>query len=297
MSTVPVEDIRTTESTLTTDDHVSLYTKTWHASSAPIARVVFLHGFSDHCNFYGVLFPSLAQHGIKVYGIDQRGWGRSVRKPSDRGDTGGSQRILEDLTCLLTEVLTHKDEEHVPLFLMGHSMGGGEILYYAAHGPPEIRSRIRGYLCEAPFIAFHPHSAPWRSTVFMGKLASKLVPRHQLLQKLDAAKICRDAAVYAEWEADPLSHDTATLECLAALLDRTAELEDGRAVIRDTAEEKRSLWVGIGTADQIVSYDACQKWFARLEIEDKEFHAYEGWSVHTTKAFEKPTPYLFSTTF
>lgn len=68
----------------------------------------------------------------------------------------------------------------VPLFLMGHSMGGAEVLQYAARGPSEIRSQIRGYIVESPYLALHPSSQPSWFTVVAGRLAARVVPKRQM---------------------------------------------------------------------------------------------------------------------
>lgn len=56
----------------TSDDGRKLYTKTWPAEGPAHARLVFIHGFSDHINTYGDFFPYLASKGIEVYAFDQR---------------------------------------------------------------------------------------------------------------------------------------------------------------------------------------------------------------------------------
>ena len=294
MATVSVSGVLAEEGTLLTDDNASLYTRTWSCPEQALkARLVFVHGFSDHCNFYGILFPTLAKQGIKVYSYDQRGWGKNVKDQKDRGNTGNTTRILGDLTCLMRKVLSVEEEKDVPVYLMGHSMGGGEVLWYAANGPQEIKSRIRGYLCEAPFIALHQSARPWKPTVVLGRLAGKVFPHRQMLQKLETSKICRDSEVCKEWDEDTLCHDTGTLECLAAMLDRAGDLEEGRAVVREGEGEggKTRLWVGFGTGDQVLSYDACEKWFKGLQIADKELKAYEGWyhKLHSEPGDDKRT--------
>lgn len=56
----------------TSDDGGKLYTKTWSTEGPAKARLVFVHGFSDHINTYGSFFPTLAAKGIEVYSFDQR---------------------------------------------------------------------------------------------------------------------------------------------------------------------------------------------------------------------------------
>ncbi|KAF7192453.1 putative monoglyceride lipase, partial [Pseudocercospora fuligena] len=292
MSTVTFANIKTTEGILTTSDGATLYTKTWHPSTPILARLVFLHGFSDHCNFYGVLFPTLASSGIKVYSYDQRGWGRSVTKPSQKGLTGPTSRIMSDITEFIQSLPS--EEASTPLFLMGHSMGGGEILYYAATGPQNITSQIRGYLAEAPYIRLHPTAMPWKMTVLAGKILGKILPHAQMVQKLQPEKLSRDPEVCREWESDPLNHDMGTLEGLAAMIDRAAELEEGKVKIRDQDGKKVSVWIGFGSGDQVLDWEACKKWFEKkLEVADKEFRIYDGW-YHKLHAEPEEDKFLFA---
>lgn len=287
-------NVQTEEGWLNTPDSQKLYTKTWiPPTSPPKARLVFVHGFSDHCNFYGILFPSLARQGIKVYAFDQRGWGRSVKEPSQKGLTGPTSQVMQDITTLCESVLRRREEQDIPLFLMGHSMGGAEVLVYAATGPQEVVSKIRGFLVESPFIALHPSAKPWKATVVLGRLAGRLLPHRQMVQKLDATKLCRDTDVCNAWNADELCHDTGTLEGLAGMLDRAAELEEGRVILRDGVGEggKTRLWVGHGSADAVCGYEACRKWYENAIIKDKEMRVYEGWyhKLHAEPGDDKVT--------
>ena len=75
-----------------------------------------------------------------------------------------------------------KNEAKVPVFLMGHSMGGAQVLQYAVRGPDEVRRKLTGYLAESPFIALHPDSQPAWFTVVAGRLAARLLPKRQMFQ-------------------------------------------------------------------------------------------------------------------
>ena len=114
---------------------------------------------------------------------------------------------------------------------MGHSMGGGQVLCYAAQGPQDVRKHIRGYLLESPFVDFDQKSKPSSIQVFAGRLAGKVLPRKQLVNKLDPALLSRDQEIGKRFEADELCHNTGTLEGLAGLLDRTSQLASGKIII------------------------------------------------------------------
>ena len=286
-----MESTYTEENWLQTPDGHKLYTKTWKPNTSLKARLVFLHGFSDHCNWYSVLFSTLAQQGIKIYSFDQRGWGRSVHEPRQKGSTGQNSQVMQDITTFINS-LPQEDQE-IPLFLMGHSMGGGEVLYYASTGPKEVVSRIRGFLLESPLIAMPAAAAPWKGTVAMGKLAAKVMPQRPLVRKLDPSSISRDPEVCKAWVDDELNHDTATLESLASMLARSGDLDEGRVVLQEGLGDggKTRVWIGHGTADLLCSYDAARGWYDRIGVEDKEFRSYEGWKhkLHSEPGEDKFT--------
>ena len=91
----------------------------------------------------------------------------------------------------------------------------------------------------------------------------------------------RDEQVRKEWEDDPLCHDTGTLEGLADMLDRAAQLTalgEGRTVKGLSKRLPCPLWQGHGSKDGVVSYEASKMVFDVLEVEggDKTFRTYEG---------------------
>lgn len=203
-----------------------------------------------------------------------RGWGRSVAKPSERGHTGPTSRVLDDITSFLKTVIPCP----TPLFLMGHSMGGGEVLLYMSTGPAEIRKHIRGYLLESPFIDFDPKSKPSSITVTLGRLAGKVLPHHQMTNPLDVTLVTRNPAVQKQFTEDELCHDTGTLQGLAGMLDRTADLASGKVDIGDDAGEGgvTRVWIGHGDKDGITNYHATKALADRLPVKDKEFKTYAG---------------------
>ncbi|KAL9641126.1 MAG: hypothetical protein Q9204_000305 [Flavoplaca sp. TL-2023a] len=254
----------------TCSDGTTLYTKTWKPTTPAVAKIVFIHGFSDHCNAYHDLFSNLALSRIEVHAFDQRGWGRSVKRVSERGLTGPTTQVLDDITSILRSQLPTS----IPLFLMGHSMGGAEVLHWAAMAPAEIRAQVTGYLCESPLIAIHEDTQPSQIVVVVGRLAAKIVPKKQLVQKIESTYLSRDKSVCVDFENDELCHDTGTLEGVAGMLQRADDLDSGRLVFDDI--ESCKLWVGHGTEDRVTSFKATERFMDRLKIKDKTFRIYDG---------------------
>jgi acylglycerol lipase len=234
-----------------------------------VAKLIFVHGFSDHVGRYYDLFPSLAERGILVVGYDQRGFGRSVKKPSEKGNTGPTTRVIADLV----QVIRSELPSEVPVFVMGHSMGGGEVLTLI--GTPEyidLMPQIRGWLLESPFIGLVTKPNP--VTVFTGRLAGKLLPHHQIKQVIPAVELSRDPLVQKSLEEDPMCDGTGTLELFANMLERGANLVNGKTKMNKGVQ---ALWHAHGTGDKVTSYPASKTWLEQqTQLVDKTFKTYEG---------------------
>ncbi|KIV84932.1 hypothetical protein, variant [Exophiala sideris] len=274
----------TEEGDFITSDGAKLYTKAWKPDSGSISAVlIFVHGFSDHINAYYDFFPTLSSppYNIAVYGFDQRGWGRSVRKPSDTGLTGPTSRVLSDIHDFVIHVASMKENHGQSLFLMGHSMGGGEALCYMLSTSQQFSNRppISGLLLEAPYIELDPVEQPNPLTVIGGRLAALVMPNMQMKQKLHPTYMSRSAKVRQEWVDDPLNHDTGTLEGLKGLLERAGDLSKlsyGHKVPGLTAKMPCPIWLAHGTGDRVLSPQASRRFFEVLEAPDgdKEFKSY-----------------------
>ncbi|KAJ5206262.1 hypothetical protein N7491_003118 [Penicillium cf. griseofulvum] len=274
--------MNTEESVHTLPDGLELYAKTWKTSGSPLAVLAFIHGFSDHCNAYHDLFPTLASAGIEVRSFDQRGWGRSVKQTCDKGDTGPTAQVLSDIHSFLQSLPSRPD---LPLFLMGHSMGGGQVLSYIFH--PESpynedkasRPNFSGVLLYSPLIAIDPSSRPSKLIVAAGRIVAKLIPHKQRYSPLDPNLLSRNKDTVKEFVDDKLCHDTGTFGGLAGMLDRGIWLE-GMFTAGDGAWVKSDLpfWFGHGDGDLVTSYVATKDFSKKLKEKggDVKFCSYEG---------------------
>lgn len=243
------------------------------------AKLIVIHGFSDHVNNYVEFFPTLAERGIAVYGFDQRGWGRSVKKPADKGKSGPTATVLGDIVAFTKPHLTGD----APVFVLGHSMGGNEVasLMAAPVGSAhetEVVSKVRGWLLESPFFGFPAGEEPSSLKITLGHLAGRFLPNFQLKHKIPAEYLSRDPEIVAMLEKDKLCHDTGTLEGMAALLDRVTEIASGHV---KPGPNVKAIWLGHGDADRCTSFVASKKWFdeSATAVPDKTFRNYEKW-VH-----------------
>ncbi|EED24510.1 alpha/beta hydrolase, putative [Talaromyces stipitatus ATCC 10500] len=294
-ATVDMGGITEEEGSLVLPDGTSLYTKSWKPEGIPRAIIAFYHGFSDHCNSFFDFFPNLASSGIEVRSLDQRGWGRSVISiPKLRGHYGSTSTVMADLHFFLQSLIPFTKEGTIPLFLMGHSMGGMNVLYYvlnpespyhhqAENTNATTKVKLAGVMSVAPLVAVHPTTQPLKIVEYAGRIAKRIVPKMTMVQNIDAKWVSKNQAVVDDIKDDKgvLYHNTGTLEGLAGMLDRGAWLNDlhKKTTAANHADGKNvpPLWIGHGTEDRVTWCDATRRLAQSLDhVDDKTYKEYEG---------------------
>lgn len=109
----------------------------WRAPS-PRAVLLLQHGYREsatrYVTQYNGLIPHLLETGLDVYALDLRGHGKSSGR---RGMTDLHQAVRDHLTA--RKVLR---DQPLPVFLMGHSLGGLVTASSVALDPSELRGVI-----------------------------------------------------------------------------------------------------------------------------------------------------------
>lgn len=95
--------------------------------------VIMIHGFTNSTHFWAPAARQLAEAGLDVVLLDQRGHGRSARGAADYS----LATIADDVRCWL-EHLDVRDA-----VLAGHSMGGVAVMSTAIHHPELVADRTR----------------------------------------------------------------------------------------------------------------------------------------------------------
>lgn len=129
-------------STLQTQDGTRLFCKEW-GSGAPM---VFVHSWALSSSMWQYQTVEFAGRGIRCITYDRRGHGRS-----DQPASGYDTDTLADDLAMVLESLDLKD-----VTLVGHSMGGGEIVRYVSrHGSRRV-ARIVLLAPTTPFLKQTP---------------------------------------------------------------------------------------------------------------------------------------------
>ena len=244
------------EATLTSSDGLTLYTQAWLPDGAPRAVVCIVHGIGEHSGRYGNVVDVLVPAGFAVYGMDNRGHGKSQ---GTRGGLPTWRALHEDVRGFLS----HAQAQHpgLPLFLMGHSLGGLIVLGYALRNP----EGLQGVVASAPALQSKGIS-PF--LMALARVLSRLTPNITMKTGLDASGISRDQAVVQAYLNDPLVHDLATPRM-------ATESEQEMAWVNERAGEWHlPLLMLHGEADRLVPVEGTREFFAQVPVEDKTLHVY-----------------------
>jgi acylglycerol lipase len=170
---------------------VELFWQAWLPAESPTGVLLLCHGLGEHSGRYGHVVEALVPAGWAVYGLDLRGHGRSGGK---RAHLVGYADWLADLDAFRRLVVARHDG--LPVFLLGHSMGGQIALAYAL----DHQDDLRGLVLSAPALA--NDTVPAAVAAVLLRLA-RFVPTLRPAG-IDTSKISKDPAVFAAYRADPL---------------------------------------------------------------------------------------------
>lgn len=106
-----------------------------YLADQPVGVMMISHGFTESCEKYKEICYYFLREGYHVYMPDHCGHGKSYRLTSDPSlvhvDT--FQRYFDDFIYLTK--LAEKEQPNLPVYLYGHSMGGGIAAGAAAQYP------------------------------------------------------------------------------------------------------------------------------------------------------------------
>jgi len=236
-----------------------IHVQSWLPATTPRGVVVLVHGLAEHCGRYAELVGRLHARGLAVYALDHRGHGRS---PGPRALIGRFDWLARDVATRVEAA--HAAHPAVPLYLLGHSMGGAVALASVLAQP----RHVAGLVLSAPAVGADPHVPALQ--VAVARLLSRLAPTVGVL-RLPAAAISRDPAVVQAYERDPLVHR-------GPIPARTAvELLDAMRGFAGSAGRLRVPTLVLhGTADRLVRIEHAQRVWRAFGTPDLTVHRYEG---------------------
>jgi len=236
---------------------VEIYWQAWLPGD-PRAVVVLAHGVSEHSGRYSHVAERLAASGYATYAIDHRGHGRSG---GDRVLIDRFANVIADLDKLVD--LAAERHPDPPLYLLGHSMGGGISIGYAL----EHERKLDGLILSAPLSNSDAANPVQR---LAASALSRVAPKLGIFP-VDAEAVSRDPDVVRAYDEDPLV-DRRNLPARTV-----AELTSN---VGNFARRVPSLRLPVlvmhGTEDLLVPFDGSERLHDALGSADKSFERYEG---------------------
>ncbi len=247
------------EGTFAGADALELYYQAWVPLDQPHRAVlVNLHGLGDHSGLYPRLTDYFPQRGIATYAYDMRGNGRS---PGQRAYLRSWDEYREDLASFLTRVRAW--EPNLPIFVLGHSLGGLVVLDYALRHP----EGLAGVITAAP-----PLGKVGVPPVLMalGRVMSRIWPRFSLEVGMDLSGLARDPKVVEAVLADPLFHRRGTARLSTEVTAAISRVHAGAASL------SVPLLILHGSADRMVPPDGSREFFGKVRFPDRELRELPG---------------------
>jgi alpha-beta hydrolase superfamily lysophospholipase len=237
----------------------SIYYQRWSPDGIqPKAALALVHGFGEHSELYRHLGEFFVDRGYEVFALDLRGHGRSA---GPRGFIRNWGEYREDVNTLMS--IAEESRPSLPVFLIGHSMGGLIAIEYALHYP----ERLAGLVAMGPALGDIGVS---RFLLRLSRLMSRVWPGFALDTGLDSANMSRDPKVVERLDADPMAHGRGTARL-------GTEVVDTIAWVRKRAGDIRvPILLQHGQDDKVALPDGTRWFFDRVGHPDKELETYPG---------------------
>ena len=198
--------------------------------------IVFVHGIGEHIQRYDHWADLFLKEGIAFTGVDLPGHGRSEGR---RGNIKNYGLLYEMIGTLLDTC--RKTFPGVPMYLYGHSLGGGIVLNYLLHFNP----KIKGAIVTSPWLRLS--FEPPKSKLMLASVMKNLAPGLIQPSGLNVSHISHDAAVVEKYKADPQVHDKISVSLFVGAMSA------GRYALDHAAELRIRTLIMHGGDDQITS--------------------------------------------
>ena len=235
-------------------ENISLFTEK-NPVSHPKGVVVIVHGLAEHLGRYDYVASQLNEAGYTTYRYDHRGHGRS----------DGERGYIEDFNIFLDDTdrmvdLARAENPDLPLFMLGHSMGG----YIAAAYGVKYPGKLQGQVLSGAAVTVLPIFEELRQVDFNSE--PRTMAPNALVQL-----ICRDPSVVQDYADDPLVLKEMTQKLLGEVFITGAEW-----LMENMGDHNIPCLILHGGGDQIVTPEASTFMYAHTSAQDKTLKIYDG---------------------
>ncbi|WP_188206548.1 alpha/beta hydrolase [Alkalibacillus aidingensis] len=227
-------------------------------SGSPNAVIVLVHGAFEHAGRYDWLSAQLSERGYHVVYGDLPGQGQSEGK---KGVIQAFDQYIEVVSQWIDQAMMY----HLPVFLIGHSMGGlTAIRLLQEKNPP-----IQGVILSSPALGIS--NRPGKPLYYLSKLLNILTPSMLLNSNIQSEMATRNKAFYTRDSSDPLYLKKVSVrwyhefeKAISIAFNKVGQYPDIPTLILQAGE------------DLLVPVVNVENWFNQLKIGDQELKIWQG---------------------
>lgn len=227
-------------------------------SHKPKAVIVINHGFAEHLGRYEYVGKALSQAGYTVYRYDTRGHGQTLNKLGHVTDY-----VMWIKDCDTMVELAKEQNPDLPVFMLGHSMGGLITAMYGIAYPHSLE----GQVFSGPAVSTLPQASAFNRSLL--KTMSKVKPDLLISNPVEDA-ICSDPEVVQNYKNDPLVLRKASVKFLEQFL-----IAAPKYVQANVQAYTYPCLVLYGTKDTIVPPEVTLGFYEAISSEDKTLVKYD----------------------
>lgn len=236
---------------------LKIATRTWRPEGAVRGIAILVHGFNSHSGYFGWAAEQFVGDGFAAYALDHQG----------RGKSEGERFFIDKFTNWVEDVnklagIARSENPGVPVFVLGHSVGGVIASSYAY----EHQQDVAGLICES-----------WAYDVGLPNLVQLafegvgyLAP-HLPLYSLKNEIFSRDPAVVEQMNNDPLiNKEKEPAETASEVLKAAARIKENMPNLNVP------VFIIHGTDDKATLPRGSQYFYDNVGSTDKTLKLYEG---------------------
>jgi alpha-beta hydrolase superfamily lysophospholipase len=240
-------------------ENQSIYYQTWLPDESARAVLLIAHGLNEHCGRYQHLAEYFVKEGYAIFGFDYPGHGKSE----------GTRSYVKDFSEFTETLLIYIEkikewQPNLPIFIVGHSMGG----LVGAHLLIDHPDQVAGAILSGSLILVPDNISPL--TITIGKIISTILPKLGLAA-IDSSGLSRDPNIVQAYIADPLVFTGKVTTNLSIKMNQAMD-----RVVTDGGKINLPLLLLHGKADYIVDPVSTQFLYDLVSSENKKIIYYEG---------------------
>lgn len=243
------------EGTFNGVDGAELFFRVIEPLAAPKAAVILVHGHGDHSGGLQNLSASLVKKEYIVYAFDLRGHGKSSGK---RGFIRSWDEFSGDLHEFRKLVAIEQSE--LPLYIVGHSIGGLITLDYSL----DYSAGISGIVAISPAIGYEVTPLERLGITLMGRFK----PDYSINKSGNFQLVTKKSEMYTKYYSDVLRHNTITPGLGSGMIQAISRVENRAQSI------KLPFLLQYGLDDKITPPRKLRQFFTQVASKDKQVFEY-----------------------